>query len=118
MRYVVTARRCEPRPAAVAKAAAKAAARACEDTGRGDRSRLSGRQQAASAESSGGSREGGGGRALRPGYVEVPQEEWDSLKEQLAVVPALTEQLQIMTRQHEQLLALLTKQQAEGGGAA
>lgn len=46
----------------------------------------------------------------RPGFVEVPAEEFAQLKEQLEVVPHLTEQLQIMTRQHEQLLSLLAAQ--------
>lgn len=48
-----------------------------------------------------------------PGMIEVPEDEWNQLKEQLEVVPHLTEQLQVMTRQHEQLLSLLAGQQQE-----
>lgn len=63
-----------------------------------------------------GSSSRGGGRGssptqTRPGYIEVREEDWNQLKEQLQVVPHLTEQLQIMTRQHEQLLSLLAAQQ-------
>jgi hypothetical protein len=53
----------------------------------------------------------------RPGYVEVREDEWNQLKEQLQVVPHLTEQLQIMTRQHEQLLSLLAAQQSQQQGS-
>uniref|UniRef100_A0A383W438 Uncharacterized protein n=1 Tax=Tetradesmus obliquus TaxID=3088 RepID=A0A383W438_TETOB len=49
----------------------------------------------------------------RPGFVEVPAAEWAALREQLEVVPGLTQQLQTMTRQHEQLLGLLAAQQQQ-----
>jgi hypothetical protein len=51
----------------------------------------------------------------RPGFVEVPESEWAALREQLEVVPHLTQQLQTMTRQHEQLLSLLAAQQQQQG---
>jgi hypothetical protein len=57
-------------------------------------------------------------RGSRPGYVEVPAAEWASLREQLEVVPHLTQQLQTMTRQHEQLLSLLAAQQQGGDAGA
>jgi hypothetical protein len=89
-RYVVTVQRCEPskKALAAAKGRAEAAARS-----RGGRSL--------------------GPKQTRPGFVEVREEEWNQLKEQLQVVPHLTEQLQIMTRQHEQLLTLLAAQQGQ-----
>lgn len=49
----------------------------------------------------------GEARPSRPGFVEVPEAEWTALREQLDMVPLLTEQLQVMTQQHEQLLLLL-----------
>ncbi|WIA15705.1 hypothetical protein OEZ85_002326 [Tetradesmus obliquus] len=55
-------------------------------------------------------------RSARPGFVEVPAAEWAALREQLEVVPGLTQQLQTMTRQHEQLLGLLAAQQQQQGG--
>jgi hypothetical protein len=57
-------------------------------------------------------------RGSRPGYVEVPAAEWASLREQLEVVPHLTQQLQTMTHQHEQLLSLLAAQQQGGDAGA
>jgi hypothetical protein len=79
-----------------------------------------GRQQPAGGRSKDGGDErvsGGGVRpGSRPGFVQVPAAEWAALREQLEVVPHLTQQLQTMTRQHEQLLSLLAAQQ-QGGGA-
>lgn len=87
-RYFVTVQGCKPSKKAVA-AVQRAARRKAERDSRGNR----------------------GNTQTRPGYVEVREEEWNQLKEQLQVVPHLTEQLQIMTRQHEQLLSLLAAQQ-------
>jgi len=101
-RLYVTSLRCEPRDEDVAAL-----------------QRFAKRREAGSSSSS-GSRGGksAGERSrtayqTRPGYVEVREEEWIQLKEQLQVVPHLTEQLQIMTRQHEQLLSLLAAQQGQ-----
>jgi hypothetical protein len=71
--------------------------------------------QAAQRRSNRDRREAGSSRSSRDGYVEVPAAEWASLREQLEVVPHLTQQLQTMTRQHEQLLSLLAAQQQAGG---
>lgn len=46
-----------------------------------------------------------------PNAIEVPADEWAQVKEQLELVPHLTEQLQVMIQQHEQLLSLLAAQQ-------
>lgn len=90
--YFVTVQRCQASKNAISAA----------------RSAMRAQQKAAE----GGSRRGGSSRTqTRPGYIEVREEEWNQLKEQLQVVPHLTEQLQIMTRQHEQLLSLLATQQ-------
>uniref|UniRef100_A0A383W6U3 Uncharacterized protein n=1 Tax=Tetradesmus obliquus TaxID=3088 RepID=A0A383W6U3_TETOB len=70
-----------------------------------------GRSSSSSSSSSSGRR-----RSARPGFVEVPAAEWAALREQLEVVPGLTQQLQTMTRQHEQLLGLLAAQQQQQGG--
>ena len=93
-RYVVTVQRCEPSKKALAAAKGRAEAAARSKGGRG-----AGRSS--------------GPKQTRPGFVEVREEEWNQLKEQLQVVPHLTEQLQIMTRQHEQLLTLLAAQQGQ-----
>jgi hypothetical protein len=98
VRYVVTVQRCHPGPKALA--AAKR------------------RKQQASGEAANGVLAARGRSKVRPGYIEVKEEEWNQLKEQLAVVPHLTEQLQIMTRQHEQLLSLLAAQQGQQQEAA
>lgn len=89
--YFVTVQRCQASKNAVSAA----------------RSAMRAQQRAAE----GGSRRGSSRTQTRPGYIEVREEEWNQLKEQLQVVPHLTEQLQIMTRQHEQLLSLLATQQ-------
>lgn len=57
-----------------------------------------------------------GAASPKPGMIEVPESEWSQLKEQLEMVPHLTEQLQVMTQQHEQLLSLLAAQQPSQQG--
>jgi hypothetical protein len=81
------------------------------------RPKVQGRQAAQQRRSSSEKRGVGSARSSSAGYVEVPAAEWAALREQLEVVPHLTQQLQIMTRQHEQLLSLLAAQQQQGGGA-
>jgi hypothetical protein len=76
--------------------------------------------QAAQRRRRGEERPAASSRSDGDGYVQVPAGEWAALREQLEVVPHLTQQLQTMTRQHEQLLSLLAAQQqgAGAGGAA
>jgi hypothetical protein len=45
--------------------------------------------------------------------VRLSQAEYDDMKAQLAALPAMTEQLALMTQQHKQLLALLAAQQQQ-----
>jgi hypothetical protein len=76
------------------------------------------RKRSAGSSSRPGTGAGSARRGSRPGYVEVPAAEWAALREQLEVVPHLTQQLQTMTRQHEQLLSLLAAQQQQQEGGA
>jgi hypothetical protein len=82
------------------------------------RPKVQGRHAAQQRRSSSDERGVGSARSSSSRYVEVPAAEWAALREQLEVVPHLTQQLQTMTRQHEQLLSLLAAQQQQQGGGA
>lgn len=114
IRFVLTVQQCAPTKKQLAAAARRQSRRT--DGGGRSSSSSGGRDAAASTDGrskrSSSSSSSAPGRT-RPGYVEVREEEWLALKEQLEVVPHLTEQLQIMTRQHEQLLSLLAAQQQQ-----
>jgi hypothetical protein len=98
-----------------AKAIYTVSAYVCKPRGSATRaaSRRKGSSSSSSERPSSSARRGG-----RPGYVEVPAAEWAALREQLEVVPHLTQQLQTLTCQHEQLLSLLAAQGGPAGPAA
>ncbi|WIA15706.1 hypothetical protein OEZ85_002327 [Tetradesmus obliquus] len=80
--------------------------------------KASARRAGRSSSSSSSSSSSGRRRSARPGFVGVPAAEWAALREQLEVVPGLTQQLQTMTRQHEQLLGLLAAQGGAGSSSS